>query len=176
MAEPYYFYLPRMCNHCTDAACLEACPTMPCTRTRTFGLVLRNEDLCQGAHECAAACPYKKIYFNEPRGVSQQCIGCFPGSRRAWRPPASASAPRRSPRGSASSMTHGSGRSGSSSTSGRAWRCPRVRDNVFSCPAEPVPLNPTAALTGGDPSRAEFVRPPSARSTRSRPGPRGRRR
>jgi len=24
------------------------------------------------------ACPYKKIYFNEERGVAQHCIGCFP--------------------------------------------------------------------------------------------------
>jgi nitrate reductase beta subunit len=24
------------------------------------------------------ACPYKKIYFNEARKVSQHCIGCFP--------------------------------------------------------------------------------------------------
>ena len=27
---------------------------------------------------CAQACPYKKIYFNAARGVSQHCIGCFP--------------------------------------------------------------------------------------------------
>ena len=26
----------------------------------------------------ARACPYKKIYFNEVRNVSQHCIGCFP--------------------------------------------------------------------------------------------------
>ncbi len=76
--NPYYFYVPRMCNHCTDAACLEACPNDALYKDEDFGLVLRNEDLCQGAHECAAACPYKKIYFNESRGVSQQCIGCFP--------------------------------------------------------------------------------------------------
>ena len=74
----YFFYLPRMCNHCTDASCLEACPNDALFKDEEFGLVLRNEDLCQGAHECAAACPYKKIYFNEARGVSQQCIGCFP--------------------------------------------------------------------------------------------------
>jgi ethylbenzene hydroxylase subunit beta/complex iron-sulfur molybdoenzyme family reductase subunit beta len=24
------------------------------------------------------ACPYKKIYFNAARGVTQHCIGCFP--------------------------------------------------------------------------------------------------
>ena len=74
----YYFYLPRLCNHCTDAPCLEACPTGALQRDEEFGLVLRDEDTCTGQQQCSAACPYKKIYFNEERGVSQQCIGCFP--------------------------------------------------------------------------------------------------
>jgi nitrate reductase beta subunit len=42
------------------------------------GLVLRDEDLCKGSQQCSRACPYKKIYFNPERNVSQQCIGCFP--------------------------------------------------------------------------------------------------
>ena len=74
----YYFYLPRLCNHCTDAPCLEACPTGALRKDDEYGLVLRNEDDCTGQQQCSAACPYKKIYFNEARGVSQQCIGCFP--------------------------------------------------------------------------------------------------
>ena len=73
----YYFYLPRLCNHCTQPGCLEACPNDALFKTDD-GLVLRNEDLCKGAQQCARACPYKKIYFNPVRNVSQQCIGCFP--------------------------------------------------------------------------------------------------
>ena len=74
----YFFYLPRMCNHCTDAACVEACPSNALFKRVEDGLVLRDEDKCQGNQQCARACPYKKIYFNEGRGVSQHCIGCFP--------------------------------------------------------------------------------------------------
>ncbi|OGT25365.1 MAG: respiratory nitrate reductase subunit beta [Gammaproteobacteria bacterium RBG_16_66_13] len=73
----YFFYLPRLCNHCTQPGCLEACPNDALFKTDD-GLVLRNEDLCKGAQRCAQACPYKKIYFNRMRNVSQQCIGCFP--------------------------------------------------------------------------------------------------
>jgi ethylbenzene hydroxylase subunit beta/complex iron-sulfur molybdoenzyme family reductase subunit beta len=74
----YFFYLPRMCNHCTNAPCVEACPSNALFKRAEDGLVLRDEDICEGNQQCARACPYKKIYFNEARGVSQHCIGCFP--------------------------------------------------------------------------------------------------
>jgi ethylbenzene hydroxylase subunit beta/complex iron-sulfur molybdoenzyme family reductase subunit beta len=74
----YFFYLPRLCNHCSRPACLEACPNQALFKREEDGLVLRDEDLCQGARQCARACPYKKIYFNPARSVSQHCIGCFP--------------------------------------------------------------------------------------------------
>ena len=74
----YFFYLPRLCNHCTQPACVEACPNGAMFKRAEDGLVLRDEDRCKGARTCARACPYKKIYFNATRGVSQHCIGCFP--------------------------------------------------------------------------------------------------
>ncbi len=74
----YFFYLPRLCNHCTQPGCVEACPNDALFKREEDGLVLRNEDLCKGAQMCARACPYKKIYFNPAQKVSQQCIGCFP--------------------------------------------------------------------------------------------------
>jgi ethylbenzene hydroxylase subunit beta/complex iron-sulfur molybdoenzyme family reductase subunit beta len=74
----YFFYLPRMCNHCTRPSCLEACPNAALFKREEDGLVLRDEDRCRGAQQCARACPYKKIYFNPARNVSQHCIGCFP--------------------------------------------------------------------------------------------------
>jgi ethylbenzene hydroxylase subunit beta/complex iron-sulfur molybdoenzyme family reductase subunit beta len=51
----FYFYLPRICNHCTHPACLEACP-------------------------------YKKIYFNQAKKISQKCILCFPRVEQAVAP------------------------------------------------------------------------------------------
>lgn len=73
----YYFYLPRLCNHCDYPACVEACPTGALEK-RENGLVLRDEEICMGSRFCMEACPYKKIYFNYERRVAQQCIGCFP--------------------------------------------------------------------------------------------------
>jgi DMSO reductase family type II enzyme iron-sulfur subunit len=74
----YFFYLPRLCNHCTQPGCVEACPNDALFKREEDGLVLRNEDMCKGAQQCARACPYKKIYFNPESKTSQQCIGCFP--------------------------------------------------------------------------------------------------
>ena len=74
----YFFYLPRICNHCTRPACVEACPNAAMYKRREDGLVLRDEDKCRGSKQCIRACPYKKIYFNPVRQVSQHCIGCFP--------------------------------------------------------------------------------------------------
>lgn len=74
----YFFYLPRLCNHCTQPACLEACPNDALFKREEDGLVLRDEEKCKGAQVCRRACPYKKIYFNKMRNISQHCIGCFP--------------------------------------------------------------------------------------------------
>jgi ethylbenzene hydroxylase subunit beta/complex iron-sulfur molybdoenzyme family reductase subunit beta len=74
----YYFYLPRICNHCTHPACVEACPSGAMYKREQDGIVLRDEDRCEGSRDCMRACPYKKIYFNHTRGVAQHCNLCFP--------------------------------------------------------------------------------------------------
>jgi DMSO reductase family type II enzyme iron-sulfur subunit len=74
----YYFYMPRICNFCSKPSCVEACPTGAMYKREDFGVVLRDEQKCKGAQQCAQACPYKKIYFDSVRNISQHCIGCFP--------------------------------------------------------------------------------------------------
>jgi ethylbenzene hydroxylase subunit beta/complex iron-sulfur molybdoenzyme family reductase subunit beta len=74
----YYFYLPRICNHCTHPACLEACPRNAIEKSEENGIVNVNEDRCRGYRFCMEACPYKKIYFNQAKKVAQKCIFCFP--------------------------------------------------------------------------------------------------
>jgi ethylbenzene hydroxylase subunit beta/complex iron-sulfur molybdoenzyme family reductase subunit beta len=73
----YYFYVPRICNHCTHPACLEACPRKAIEKREEDGIVLINEDRCRGYRFCMEACPYKKIYFNHVEKVAQKCIFCF---------------------------------------------------------------------------------------------------
>jgi nitrate reductase beta subunit len=74
----YHFYLPRLCNHCTKPACLEACPVRAIYKREADGIVLVDEDKCQGFRLCNRACPYDKVYFNFVKRKSQKCIFCFP--------------------------------------------------------------------------------------------------
>lgn len=74
----FYFYLPRICNHCTTPACKAACPRGAIKKREEDGIVLVDEDHCRGYRFCMEACPYKKIYFNHERGVANKCILCLP--------------------------------------------------------------------------------------------------
>lgn len=74
----YYFYLPRICNHCTNPPCLQACPRQAIYKREDNGIVLIDQDRCRGYQHCVAACPYKKIYFNPLFNRSEKCIFCFP--------------------------------------------------------------------------------------------------
>jgi ethylbenzene hydroxylase subunit beta/complex iron-sulfur molybdoenzyme family reductase subunit beta len=74
----YFFYLPRICNHCTHPACLEACPRKAIYKRVEDGIVVIDQTRCKGYRFCMEACPYKKIYFNELKAVAQKCIFCFP--------------------------------------------------------------------------------------------------
>lgn len=74
----YYYYMPRMCGHCTRPACVESCPHGAISKRKEDGIVLIDEDRCRGNGSCVKACPYKKIDFNNAAKIAQKCIGCFP--------------------------------------------------------------------------------------------------
>jgi dimethylsulfide dehydrogenase subunit beta/complex iron-sulfur molybdoenzyme family reductase subunit beta len=76
--DNFYFYLPRICNHCTNPACLAACPRQAIYKREEDGIVVLDQERCEGYRYCIAACPYKKIYFNEITGKSEKCIFCYP--------------------------------------------------------------------------------------------------
>ena len=71
-------YLPRICNHCTNPACVAACPSGALYKRGEDGIVLVNQDKCRGWRACVVACPYKKIYYNWKTGKSEKCILCYP--------------------------------------------------------------------------------------------------
>lgn len=76
--DNHYFYLPRICNHCTHPACLDACPRTAIQKRDEDGIVLVDQDRCHGYRFCVEACPYKKVYFDTERQVANKCLFCLP--------------------------------------------------------------------------------------------------
>lgn len=72
------FYIPRICNHCLNPACVAACPSGAFYKRGEDGIVLINQKKCRGWRLCVTACPYKKVYFNWNTGKSEKCILCYP--------------------------------------------------------------------------------------------------
>jgi len=73
-----FFYLPRICNHCLNPACVASCPSGALHKRGEDGIVLLDQDVCRAWRYCISACPYKKTYFNWKTGKSEKCILCFP--------------------------------------------------------------------------------------------------
>lgn len=74
----WFFYLPRICNHCTFPACLSACPRQAIYKREEDGIVLIDQSRCRGYRECVKACPYGKPMFRPNHEVSEKCVACFP--------------------------------------------------------------------------------------------------
>src|SRR3990172_7966662 len=74
----FCFYLPRICNHCLNPACVASCPSGAIYKRGEDGVVLINQSVCRGWRMCVTACPYKKTYYNWSTGKSEKCILCYP--------------------------------------------------------------------------------------------------
>ncbi len=71
-------YLPRICNHCLNPACVGSCPSGALYKRGEDGIVLINQERCRAWRMCVTACPYKKSYYNWNTGKSEKCILCYP--------------------------------------------------------------------------------------------------
>ena len=78
MPNAYYFYLPRICNHCSKPGCMAACPRQAPYKREEDGIVLIDQERCEGYRFCNLGCPYKKPFFNPDLKKSQKCIFCYP--------------------------------------------------------------------------------------------------
>ena len=74
----FLFYLPRLCEHCLNPACVASCPSGALYKREEDGIVLVDQERCRGWRYCVSGCPYKKVYFNWNTGRSEKCIFCYP--------------------------------------------------------------------------------------------------
>lgn len=76
--QAWFFYLMRICNHCTYPTCLAACPRKAIYKREEDGIVLIDQERCRGYRKCVEACPYKKSMYRGTTQVSEKCVGCYP--------------------------------------------------------------------------------------------------
>jgi nitrate reductase / nitrite oxidoreductase, beta subunit len=74
----FMLYLPRLCEHCLNPACVASCPSGALYKREEDGIVLVDQERCRGWRFCVSGCPYKKTYFNWKTGRAEKCIFCYP--------------------------------------------------------------------------------------------------
>jgi formate dehydrogenase iron-sulfur subunit len=74
-----------VCKHCTEAACLDVCPTGALVRTE-FGTVVVQDDICNGCGYCVPACPFGVIERRESDGGVFKCTLCYDRLRSGMQP------------------------------------------------------------------------------------------
>ncbi len=65
-----------VCKHCTEAGCLDVCPTGALMRSE-FGTVVVQDDVCNGCGYCVSACPFGVIGRRETDGGAHKCTLCY---------------------------------------------------------------------------------------------------
>lgn len=70
------FFVPKMCNHCAKAPCVQACP-VGATYVTPDGVVLVDESYCIGCRYCVQACPYGARYIHPEKNVADKCTLCY---------------------------------------------------------------------------------------------------
>ena len=65
-----------VCKHCTNAGCLDACPTGALIRTE-FETVIVQPDICNGCGYCIPSCPFGVIDRDPYDGRAAKCTLCY---------------------------------------------------------------------------------------------------
>jgi formate dehydrogenase iron-sulfur subunit len=75
--EPFRWqFLSDVCKHCSNAGCLEACPTGSIVRTEV-GSVFVQPDICNGCGYCVVSCPFGVIEKRPEDGRAFKCTFCY---------------------------------------------------------------------------------------------------
>lgn len=64
------------CRLCEDAPCILACPVKALSRSEENGIILVDEDLCDGCGWCVEACEFGAIVLNPATNNAEICDLC----------------------------------------------------------------------------------------------------
>jgi formate dehydrogenase iron-sulfur subunit len=71
-----WIFMSDVCKHCTNAGCLDACPTGALIRTE-FQTVVLQPDVCNGCGYCVPACPFGVVDRDHIDGRAGKCTLCY---------------------------------------------------------------------------------------------------
>jgi formate dehydrogenase iron-sulfur subunit len=71
-----WLFMSDVCKHCTNAGCLDACPTGALIRTEHETVVLQ-ADVCNGCGYCVPACPFGVVERDPVDGRAGKCTLCY---------------------------------------------------------------------------------------------------
>jgi formate dehydrogenase iron-sulfur subunit len=71
-----WLFMSDVCKHCTNAGCLDACPTGALIRTE-FQTVVLQPDVCNGCGLCVPACPFGVVDRDPVDGRAAKCTLCY---------------------------------------------------------------------------------------------------
>ena len=71
-----WVFMSDVCKHCTNAGCLDACPTGALIRTE-FQTVIVQPDICNGCGYCVPSCPFGVINRDPYDGRAAKCTLCY---------------------------------------------------------------------------------------------------
>jgi formate dehydrogenase iron-sulfur subunit len=71
-----WVFMSDVCKHCTNAGCLDACPTGALIRTE-FQTVVLQPDVCNGCGYCVPSCPFGVVDRDHVDGRAAKCTLCY---------------------------------------------------------------------------------------------------
>ena len=74
--ELHLDYFPIMCLHCDDPLCIQCCPVEAIIKQED-GIVVVDNEKCNGCGLCVYACPYGAMSFNQLTKVAGKCNLCL---------------------------------------------------------------------------------------------------
>ena len=95
LGDQRWLMMSDVCKHCTNAGCLEACPTGAIIRNE-FGDVYVQPDICNGCGYCVIACPFGVVGVDEDDGRAWKCTLCYDRQRDGLEPACAKACPTQS--------------------------------------------------------------------------------
>lgn len=71
-----YEFFRQSCQHCSNAPCVQVCPTGASFVDKETGIVDVNPDLCVGCQYCIAVCPYRVRFIHPEKKSADKCNFC----------------------------------------------------------------------------------------------------